>query len=104
VSPGSYNWRHPGRMSRSEDLIKLEEQRPRWDGRASNPVGGAKRRRVGSTPALLRQSAHCIGSILSAVIGQRPNLLSRTFELRRIKFKPKMNSVPYKNICAVDRV
>jgi len=36
------------------DLNCKEEERPRWDGRASNPVGGAKRRRVGSTPALLR--------------------------------------------------
>jgi hypothetical protein len=31
-----------------------EGERPWWDGRASNPVGGATRRRVGSTPTSLR--------------------------------------------------
>ena len=31
-----------------------EGKRLRWDGRASNPVGGATRRRVGSTPASFR--------------------------------------------------
>lgn len=32
-----------------------EEKRPWWGGRASNPVGGAMRCRVGSTPILFRQ-------------------------------------------------
>ena len=31
-----------------------EGKRPWWVGRASNPVGGAMRRRVGSTPIPLR--------------------------------------------------
>src|SRR5258706_12584022 len=31
-----------------------EENRPWWGGRASNPVGGAMRSRVGSTPILFR--------------------------------------------------
>ena len=34
----------------------MEGKRPWWDGRASNPVGGAMRRRVGSTPIPLRHS------------------------------------------------
>jgi hypothetical protein len=32
----------------------LEGKRPWWGGRASNPVGGAMRRREGSTPSPLR--------------------------------------------------
>lgn len=36
-----------------------EGQPPWWVGRASNPVGGAKRRWVGSTPMPFRHS--CIG-------------------------------------------
>ena len=34
-----------------------EGKRPWWVGRASNPVGGAMRRRVGSTPIPLRRRA-----------------------------------------------
>lgn len=34
-----------------------EGKRPWWVGRASNPVGGAMRRRVGSTPIPLRHEA-----------------------------------------------
>lgn len=34
--------------------IFVEGKRSWWIGRASNPVGGAKRRRVGSTPIPLR--------------------------------------------------
>ena len=34
--------------------IFMEGKRPWWGGRASNPVGGAMRRRVGSTPASFR--------------------------------------------------
>ena len=36
--------------------MTTEGQPPWWVGRASNPVGGAKRRRVGSTPMPFRQS------------------------------------------------
>jgi hypothetical protein len=35
-------------------LFFAEGKRPWWVGRASNPVGGAMRRRVGSTPIPLR--------------------------------------------------
>ena len=35
--------------------MNKEEKRPRWGGRASNPVGDATRRWVGSTPAFFRQ-------------------------------------------------
>lgn len=34
--------------------MNKEEIRPRWGGWASNPVGGATRRRAGSTPAFFR--------------------------------------------------
>lgn len=34
--------------------MNMEGKRPWWGGRASNPVGGAMRRRVGSTPASFR--------------------------------------------------
>ena len=34
-----------------------EGNHPRWGGWASNPVGGAMRRRVGSTPASFRHEA-----------------------------------------------
>ena len=40
----------------------MEGKRPWWGGWASNPVGGAMRRRVGSTPAPLRHdmaSCYC---------------------------------------------
>jgi hypothetical protein len=36
------------------DTPHEEENRPWWGGRASNPVGGAMRSRVGSTPILFR--------------------------------------------------
>lgn len=34
----------------------MEENRPRWGGRTSNPVGAAGLSRVGSTPILFRHS------------------------------------------------
>jgi hypothetical protein len=34
--------------------ITMEEEQSGWVGRASNPVGGAMRCRVGSTPIFLR--------------------------------------------------
>src|SRR5258708_12391355 len=37
-----------------------EENRPWWGGRASNPVGGAMRSRVGSTPILFRHDSPCV--------------------------------------------
>lgn len=39
-----------------------EENRPWWGGRASNPVGGASRRRVGSTPILFRHASRRVGA------------------------------------------
>lgn len=36
-------------------IVFMEGQRSWWVGRASNPVGGAMRRWVGSTPMLFRQ-------------------------------------------------
>ena len=41
-------------MKRLQGVSNMEGKRPWWDGRASNPVGGAMRRRVGSTPIPLR--------------------------------------------------
>jgi hypothetical protein len=37
-----------------------EENRPWWGGRASNPVGGAMRSRVGSTPILFRHDFRAV--------------------------------------------
>ena len=37
-------------------LDSKEGNRARWRGRASNPVGGVSRSRVGSTPAAFRQN------------------------------------------------
>ena len=48
--------RHGHRVSSAVSLYHQEEIRLRWDGRTSNPVGGAMRCRVGSTPILFRQS------------------------------------------------
>ncbi len=42
-------------MSAVARWANSEGQRSRWIGRASNPVGGAMRRWVGSTPMPLRQ-------------------------------------------------
>lgn len=50
-------------MSRFPRIDNTEGKRPWWDGRASNPVGDATRRRVGSTPIPLR---HCFSAWLAA--------------------------------------
>ncbi len=39
------------------DVMNKEGKRPWWVGRASNPVGGAMRRWVGSTPIPFRHDA-----------------------------------------------
>ena len=49
-------WR-PASSSAGADVLDTEGTRSRWIGRASNPVGGAMRRRVGSTPISLRHTA-----------------------------------------------
>lgn len=47
-----------------------EENRPWWGGRASNPVGGAMRSRVGSTPILFRHDFTCVGRAKRARPGE----------------------------------
>lgn len=41
--------------------VFAEGKRSWWIGRASNPVGGATRRRVGSTPIPFRPVHPCLG-------------------------------------------
>ena len=41
--------------------VFAEGKRSWWIGRASNPVGGAMRRRVGSTPIPFRPTFPCVG-------------------------------------------
>ncbi len=51
----------------------MEGNRPWWGGWASNPVGGAMRRRVGSTPASFRQD-----SAQRVITRLRPKLMAST--------------------------
>ena len=46
-----------------------EGNRLRWDGRASNPVGGATRRREGSTPSPFRHWRSLTAALLAVVAG-----------------------------------
>ena len=58
IANGLGTMRARGEAARKDDE-KLEGKRSWWVGRASNPVGGAKRCWVGSTPIPLR---HNLGS------------------------------------------
>lgn len=55
----------------------MEGNRPWWGGWASNPVGGAMRRRVGSTPASFRQDY-----IQRVITRLRPKLMASTAQTR----------------------
>ena len=66
-------------------MKNMEGTRSWWGGWASNPVGGAMRRRVGSTPASFR---HDIESSCCAAIG-RPCDARRTWVRLRVSDRPE---------------